>query len=207
MSTSPDTQTDSRGPRGLGCRLWGFATTAGLIAAGVLACVMLAPMALGLERYVITGGSMDGTIDRGSVVFEEVVPVDELEVGDVITYEPPPSAEKEGLVTHRIVALSRPAGGHFGDRGPVIRTKGDANESTDPWRFHLVEENQARVVAHVPYVGYVLAALAMREVRMALVGVPALLIGLVLLVGLWRDAGEEARRRASAAAVVEEGTA
>ena len=32
---------------------------------------------------------MTGTYDRGSLVFDEVVPVDDLKVGDVITYRPP----------------------------------------------------------------------------------------------------------------------
>ena len=56
----------------------------------VLALAFLLPAAFGLQRYVITGGSMDGTIDLGSVVFEEVVPVADLEVGDVITYQSRP---------------------------------------------------------------------------------------------------------------------
>ena len=42
--------------------------------------------------------------------------------------------------------------------------------------------------------GYGLAALAIREVRMAVIGLPALLIAVALLARLWREAGEEARR-------------
>ena len=39
------------------------------------AAIMLLPAAFGLERYVLTGASMAGTYDRGSVVFAEVVRV------------------------------------------------------------------------------------------------------------------------------------
>ena len=48
---------------------------------------------------------------------------------------------------------------------------------------------------HVPLLGYVLAALSMRSVRIALIGVPALLIALSLLWSLWREAGEEVALR------------
>ena len=47
----------------------------------------------------------------------------------------------------------------------------------------------------VPLLGYVLAALSMRTVRIALIGVPAVLIALSLLWSLWREAGEEVARR------------
>ena len=71
----------------------------------VVALGFIAPAAFGYQRYVITGSSMTGTVDLGSVVFAEVVPVDELEVGDVITYLPPPESGVDDLVTHRIVSI------------------------------------------------------------------------------------------------------
>jgi signal peptidase len=66
---------------------------------------LVVPALLGLQRYVIVSGSMSGTYDRGALVFDEVVPVRDLRVGDVITYRPPPGAGPTGLVTHRIVAI------------------------------------------------------------------------------------------------------
>lgn len=173
-----------------GSRLVSWAVTAALVVGAAFAAVMLLPTVFGLERYVITGASMVGTYDRGSVVFAEVVEVDELAVGDVITYEPPPASGWDGLVTHRIVGIDQDQRGR-----PVLRTKGDANESRDPWRFTLEGREQARVVAGVPYVGYAFAALGIREVRMALIGIPALLIAVAMLARLWRDAGADARRR------------
>ena len=47
----------------------------------------------------------------------------------------------------------------------------------------------------MPVLGYVLAALSMRTVRIALIGLPAVLIALSLLWSLWREAGEEVARR------------
>ena len=48
--------------------------------------------------------------------------------------------------------------------------------------------------------GFALAALAQRELRMLIVGLPALLIALFVMAGLWRDAGREAEAHAAAAA-------
>jgi hypothetical protein len=42
-------------------------------------------------------------------------------------------------------------------------------------------------------VGYVLMALSDRHLRMFLIGGPALLIAFLVLVTMWRQAGEEAR--------------
>jgi signal peptidase len=169
-----------------------------LLAAGVLLGVFLiAPSLLGWERYVIVSGSMTGTYDRGSLVFDEVVPVKSLKVGDVITYRPPRGSGPTGLVTHRIHAIGR-------DRktgAPVFRTRGDANPVADPWTFTLADRTQARVVAGVPYAGFALAALSQRRFRMVLVGLPAALIALIAMTGLFRDAGREAKDRAAAVAV------
>ena len=101
----------------------------------------------------------------------------------------------KGLVTHRIVKITRAP--KTGQR--VFRTKGDANSVADPWRFTLGKEQQARVKLGVPYVGFVLAALAERNIRMLIVGLPALLIALFVMAGLWRDAGREAEARTAAA--------
>jgi signal peptidase len=35
---------------------------------------------------------MTGTIDRGSLIFDKVVPAESLKVGDIITYTPPASS-------------------------------------------------------------------------------------------------------------------
>lgn len=155
-----------------------------------LAAILLIPAALGYQRYVIVSGSMTGTYDRGSIVYDEEVPVDGLEVGDTITYQPPAGASPEELLTHRIVSVGQ---NEQGER--TFRTKGDANETVDPWAFTLDEPKQAKVAFSVPYVGYLLAALSIPTVRMLAIGIPAVLVAFLILAGIWRDAGEEARRR------------
>jgi signal peptidase I len=172
-----------------------FARVLGTIGTGValvLAALMLLPPLFGLHRYVLFGSSMEPTIHRGSVIFDRVVPVSSLRVGDIITYTPPPGAQGPVAhpVTHRIIWVGRD---RFGAR--AFRTKGDANRVADPWRFTLHARTQPRETFAIPYVGYAIAALSLKPVRMALIGVPALLIALGILVSLWQDAGEEVRRR------------
>jgi signal peptidase len=157
--------------------------TTPLLAAGVaFGALLLVPALFGFQRYVIVSGSMTGTYDRGSVVFDEVVPVADLRVGDVITYRPPAGAGPMGLVTHRIYAIAHDRGG-----GRVFQTKGDANPVADPWTFRLGGREQARVRASVPYLGFAIAALADRRARMLILGLPAALIALSSLVGLFRE--------------------
>ena len=62
----------------------------------------------------------------------------------------------------------------------------DANRAADSWRFTLTQPAQARVAFDVPYLGYALAALGVRLVRMLVIGLPALVIGLAFAVHLWR---------------------
>lgn len=161
-----------------------------LVAAGLLfGALLVLPAALGWQRYVIVSGSMTGTYDRGSLVLDEVVPVESLRVGDVITYRPPAGSGPEGLVTHRIVKITRDK---FGGR--LFRTKGDANEAADPWTFTLKGPEQARVKMGIPKAGFAVAALSDRRWRMLLIGLPAALIALMSLGKLWREAGLEAQR-------------
>ena len=166
---------------------------AGLGVLVLVAGAMLALPLAGYERYVITGGSMGDTIERGSVIWAKAVPTAELKVGDVITYTPPRGSGPEGMVTHRIVSIGRDRDGKR-----LYRTKGDGNASADPWRFRLDQANQARVAFHVPKLGYVLAKASDRTVRMLGVGLLALLVVASTFAKLWRDAGEYASQGSAA---------
>lgn len=170
-----------RAPRHLGRRLLSWATTGLLVVATLAGLAYLAPSLFGYERYVITGGSMTGTYDKGSIAFEKKVPVEDLKVGDVITYVPPASSGVSTLVTHRIITMKKL------DTGVTqFRTKGDANPDPDSWTFQLVDGEQPVVQHHVPHLGWVFVALADREIRMLVVGVPAGLIALLSAVELVR---------------------
>ncbi len=178
-------------PRPVTARLTQWTVNVLLVAVTAVAAAYLVPTLFGYERYVITGGSMSGTFEKGSIAFEKPVDVSELAVGDVITYQPPADSGVGNLVTHRIVSARR---GEDGAR--VFRTQGDANADRDPWKFSLDGGMQPVVEHTVPYVGYGLIALADRRTRMLVIGLPAALIALLSLAelagALRRDEGDDA---------------
>ena len=153
--------------------------TAGLAAYCLL---LVVPSLLGFQRYVLTGGSMEPTLHRGSLVFDKVAPVEDLAVGDVITYVPPGASRP---LSHRITSVT-----HDDKNGLVFTSKGDANDAADPWKFTLDDEVQAKVVFTVPWAGYPLWLLGSPLSRLLLIGGPALAIAVITGRRLWRQAGE-----------------
>jgi signal peptidase I len=144
--------------------------------------ITFAPSLFGYQRYVLIGHSMEPTIHRGSLVFDEIVNVSDLRKGDVITYVPPGNLEP---VTHRLISRKvKKKGG-----APIFRTKGDNNPVADPRTFQLIRQKQARFAFSVPYLGWLFIALGTPKVRFILLVIPALLIALSMLVRLWREGG------------------
>jgi signal peptidase I len=108
-----------------------------------------------------------------------VVPVDPatVRVGDVITYAAPTPGHP--TVTHRVVEVVEP-GSH-----PVLRTRGDANETPDPWTAQLANGPAWRRVAVVPHAGSIIRFLRSGAVHHATVQVTPLLLLVVILMGIW----------------------
>jgi signal peptidase len=160
-----------------------------------LAAMMLVPAALGFHRYVILTGSMTGTYDPGSIVYDRPVPTSSLKVGDPITYAPPPGASLHDRVTHRIYRVRTAPDGRR-----VFQTKGDFNERPDNWRFTLTQPTQDKVIFHIPYVGYAFELLSVPQYRKLVVGIPAVLVAMWVIAGLWKEGGEAQRPRRRAVA-------
>ncbi|WP_309649893.1 signal peptidase I [Nocardioides sp.] len=138
---------------------------------GPVTLLALLPTMFGLQRYVVASDSMSGGIERGSVVFERRVPVGDLRVGDVITYERPEAADSGGLVTHRIEWID----------GARLQTRGDAEKGPDPWLVALDEPTMSRVVMAVPYVGYPFIAPIGPSVWLLVLLVPGALLAFLLV--------------------------
>ena len=75
----------------------------------------------GLGTYIVTGGSMEPNIHKGSLVIVQPVDPAEVTVGDIITFQ-----QYDQTTTHRVVAIVP------SDAGLVFKTKGDANLVADP---------------------------------------------------------------------------
>ena len=75
----------------------------------------------GLGTYIVTGGSMEPNVAKGSLVLVQPVTPGEVKIGDAITFQ-----QYDQTTTHRVTAITRDA------RGLVFHTKGDANVVADP---------------------------------------------------------------------------
>jgi signal peptidase I len=115
----------------------------GLLVLAPVVLLVLLPAVLGLQRYVVTDGSMDGSLGRGSVVLAREVAASDLRVGDVITFRPSGGASDE-RVTRRIVAI---------DDG-VATTEADNAGRKDPLTVPLTSPTYARAWLGVPWIGY-----------------------------------------------------
>ena len=137
----------------------------------VIAIVFLVMLVAGVKFYVITGGSMTGTIDKGSLCMDRTVSVESLKVGDIVTFTGPETTKN---VTHRIISKTKV------DGQLVFQTQGDANKSADPWKITFEKSVQARYWFHIPYVGYAFAFLSIPLVRGAMFAAFAMfLIGVI----------------------------
>ncbi len=152
-----------------------------------IAGLMLVPAMLGYHRYIILTGSMTGTYDAGSLVFDKPVPTTSLKVGDPITYAPPPGASpNHKLVTHRIYKIIADAQ----RAARVFQTKGDANPAPDAWKFMLPAADAGQGRLPRPVRGLRLRASQRAPVPHGLIGIPALLAAFAVGLGMWREAGE-----------------
>jgi signal peptidase len=105
--------------------------------------LVLLPAVLGLDRFVVTDSSMDGSLGRGAVVLARDVPPSDLRVGDVISL-PAPRGSADERVNRRIVAIE----------GDLATTQADSTGSADPWSVPLDESSYARVWLGIPWIGY-----------------------------------------------------
>jgi signal peptidase len=135
----------------------------------VVAAAVL-PLVTPVHTQIVTSGSMAPHIPVGALIV--TVPVDgAVAVGEVILF---PHPWRRATVVHRVVALERGAvESHY-------VTKGDGNDADDGWRI-AVSSVKGRVVATVPYVGYLFGVARMPIVRLG-TGVLALLLLLPTLL-------------------------
>jgi hypothetical protein len=150
---------------------------AALLVLGPVVVLVFLPSVLGLHRYVVADGSMDGgvegSIGRGSVALTREVPGTDLGIGDVIVFRPPlEGGELAAPVTRRVVAI---------EHGEA-QTRGDNIEVDDPWRIDLSTADYPRVEFVVPWVGYPFTGQAGQGGWLLLVAMIA--VALVLAVAL-----------------------
>ena len=154
-----------------------------------LGLAFLSPFLWNVKFLIVLSGSMEPTMQVGSLaVIREVDPA-RLTVDDVITYETP---DADGVrVTHRVIELAE-----LEDGTPAFQTKGDANEAEDGYLVPA-ENVQGRLLLSVPYVGYTREFMETPLGFMLLIMVPAglLIMNEAVSLALSSDPRYRARKR------------
>lgn len=122
---------------------------AATIALGILFVICLAFVGIrisGLATFIVTGGSMEPSIQKGALVLVQPVSPAQVEVGDVITFQ-----QYDQTTTHRVVAVANTT------QGRSFTTKGDANSVADP-EAKTFPGAVGVVRATVPLAGYLTAS-------------------------------------------------
>ena len=170
-------------PRGRGSRrtvtwLAEIALTLGAVFGVAVAGITVVAARSGMRPLVVRSGSMEPTIDTGSMILVKRIDAAEIRVGDVLAVERPDHTR----ITHRVVAVE-----HRGDTAELTM-KGDANE--DPDLIPVTVRHAYRLAWQGPMVGKTLAGLATAQ--------GGFLMGCVTTVFVLRAAGRRARARARA---------
>ena len=110
----------------------------------------------GYRYYTVLTGSMEPELSVGDVVIVKLKDAEDIEVGDVITFNP--SSDSEAYLTHRVTEKIED---YDGTGTTCFKTKGDANDTEDSF---LIDE--ARVIGtvelHIPVIGYVIRFVQLR---------------------------------------------
>lgn len=158
---------------------WSFV----LAVVAALAVAVVIPRIAGATPYTILTGSMTPALPPGTLVVVKPVPVDDIGIGTVVTYQL--RSGEPTVVTHRVTSIGVNAAG---DR--VFTTRGDANDTVDAAAVQPVQIRGELWYA-VPYLGYANTWLTGAQ-RQAAVSVVA---GALALYALWMFGSALADRR------------
>lgn len=147
----------------------------------VIVVTVLVPRIGGATPYTILTGSMRPHMPPGTLAVIQPVPIDQIGVGTVITYQL--ESGEPTVVTHRVVS-----DGINGKGERVFRTQGDANNAVDA-KPVLPVQIKGRLWYAVPYLGYVNSFITgkERQITMAVVVSGLLLYATFMFGGALRD--------------------
>jgi hypothetical protein len=93
--------------------------------------------------------------------------------GDIIVFNEP--VGDHHVTTHRVVKVLKPG------KLPLVQTRGDANNTDDPFQLQLQGNEAWYVRGHAPKVGYAIHALRSPMVKIAAFAC----LGLLAITSLW----------------------
>lgn len=101
-----------------------FAWLVILVMLGILAVCVAIPRLGGGTPYTILTGSMRSTLPEGTLVVVKPTPIDQIEIGDIITFQI--ASSQPEVATHRVIGRTTAS-----DGAPRLLTKGDDNPVRD----------------------------------------------------------------------------
>lgn len=156
-----------------------------VLARGALAVACVALLALGVvpragwyRPVTVLSGSMKPTFAPGDMVIVTPEPIRNVRVGQIISYRIP--VGDHHVQSHRIVKIVR-GGAH-----PIVRTKGDANNTVDPWNAELHGTTVWRVRGVVPKLGWAVFWFRSPLMHSLTVLLAPLLLALLGVMQIWR---------------------
>jgi signal peptidase len=169
-------------------KAWGARIGTGIacLVVAIVFLVSIGPKFLPYQTFFVRSGSMSPTFDTGDMIVLTKVDASDLKPQDIITFDRP---DKPGtLVTHRIVSIETTSA------GKQLVTKGDANGSVDPWRVPATGTGWKYKTA-LPKIGFVFGYLGTPQARLALLAIPATLLGILSIIDIWKPKQAPTRGR------------
>jgi signal peptidase len=133
----------------------------------------------GLYRTMtVLSGRMRPTFLPGDLVVTTRKPITDVQKGDVLVYAIP--VGDRHVESHRIVQII--------SRSPqlVVKTRGDANASADPWTAELSGSSVWIVRATVPFAGWPILWLRSPLIHKLTIFITPSIVALLLLRAIWR---------------------
>ncbi len=114
------------------------------VAVGGSLAAVLVGVHNGYQAVAMQTGSISPAIRPGDLAIIQRTEPTAIRVGDAITFQAPINGNP--IVTHRVASIEE------GSAGPNFHTKGDTNQSIDPWLVHYSSSGW-KVTSVLPGVG------------------------------------------------------
>lgn len=103
----------------------GLSTSLLVIVAGLAVVLIVVPKATGSTPLTVLTQSMDPTLPPGTLLVVRPTPVDDIRIGDVVTYQI--TSGQPAVISHRVVSIESSS-----DGSRTFTLKGDNNALVDP---------------------------------------------------------------------------
>ena len=139
---------------------------------------------LGWHVSAVVSGSMEPALKTGSLVVTCPADPEDIEVGDIITFNP--VSVGENMITHRVIGIRM--------NSPILfQTQGDNCGMPDP--FIVPAENLVgKICLHIPYGGNFTEFLKTPVGFISSVIVPGILVFIMYVISVWQAVVERKNR-------------